>query len=209
MTMPRPRAFAAFVVVAGVALAGTSACGDDPVAPESASQTGAETGSEEGDEGSDTSTATTSEAGVTALISTTETDDGTHVVDVRFEPEMGEFSSYQAELRFPEATEIAASETPKSDYHVVNADLAEEEGRVRVAGFAPDGFSSPPRVRLELASDKGVDADALELDVEVAGTAAGEQIDRSEIQVRVDADTPPSGNLERTRRPSVSGSPRP
>lgn len=207
MNTPIPRGLIASVLVVGIALAGTAACDDDPVAPSAASQSDAEAKGDDTDGGSETSAATTSGVGVTALVSTREPDDGAPVVEVRFEPTSGSFSSYQAELRFPEATEIAGSETPEAGFHVVNTDPAEEEGRVRVAGFAADGFSAAPRVQLELASGETVEADALELDVEVAGTEVGEEIEQSEIQVRVDAVTPPADSLERTRPPTPSGAP--
>lgn len=167
------------LLAAGMALTVPVACGDDPVSSD---------GRSAGDtESMEVPGAAEAPASVRAEVTLDETTGGDQVVTIRLEPLAGALASYQAELRIAGGAEVAEVRTRDSDYHVVNEETA-PDGKVRLAGFAAEAFSAPPRFELRLAPDETIRAEDLALDVEVAGVPEGEEIPGAEIDVEIGGD---------------------
>ena len=107
----------------------------------------------------------------------------THKVGVVLEGEAVDWASYQARLSFPsdEAT-YREGIVPGEDTHLLN-DEGAGEGELVFAGFATEGFRDDVVLWFEFEASQPLDAESLELTLEVAGEVDGEQLETDEMIV--------------------------
>jgi hypothetical protein len=106
---------------------------------------------------------------------------GVQELTLRIGSEQFDLSSYQGALRFDTAKmSLLNVVLPKSDFHLVNR-LDEENGSVRFAGFAVDGFGGVVDIGLSFESEVPIRSGDVTFDLGVLGTPVGSEIRREEI----------------------------
>jgi hypothetical protein len=102
--------------------------------------------------------------------------DGSQVLTLRIGSGQYRLSSYQGSLSFDAAKmRLVSVGAPETDFHLVNEDDA-EDGLLRYAGFAVDGFTSPVELSLSFQTGLPIESGDVRFDLDVLGTDVGSEI---------------------------------
>ena len=106
---------------------------------------------------------------------------GVQEVAVWMEADDNRLGAYQARLRFDfSVLNYEGSESSDEGFRVLNAEKV-QEGELRFAGFAAEGFDDPEVIRIRFESDRQVEPGELTLLIEAIGTLEGEAVPEAKM----------------------------